>query len=162
MVVRCFQAQQLSRAEKINLDLNSVFLSVGRLKKNEITEDELKTIETSACPGCGSCAGMFTANTMNCLCEALGIALPGNGTIPAVSSRRYSLATKAGYQIVQLLKENICVRDIITRDAIYNAFVVDMALGGSTNSVLHLLALAAEAGIEFSLKDVDVVSKKNP
>ncbi|HTY82069.1 MAG TPA: dihydroxy-acid dehydratase, partial [Dehalococcoidales bacterium] len=119
------------------IDLNNVFEGVGAYAAGKITEDELSLIEQRACPGCGSCAGMFTANTMNCLTEALGMGLPGNGTIPAVDARRRALARTAGEQVMRLLKENLRPRDIITGDSIFNAFTVDMALGGSSNSVLH-------------------------
>ncbi len=111
----------------------------------------MKQIEIAACPGCGSCSGMYTANTMNCLTEAVGMALPGNGTIPAVDSRRLHLAREAGKQIMGFLEKNLCPRDIITKESIDNAFAVDMALGGSTNSVLHFMAIAHEAGIKFPL-----------
>jgi len=114
-----------------------------------MTEAELAEMEELACPGCGSCAGMFTANTMNCLTEAMGMALPGNGTIPAVDARRIHLARKAGEQIVELLAKNIRPRDIINQKSLENAFTVDMALGGSTNTVLHLPAIASEAGLAF-------------
>ena len=144
------------------VDVNSVFTAVGRVAAKEMSEAELDDLERAACPGYGSCAGMFTANTMNCLAEALGMALPGNGTIPAVDARRIVLATEAGREIMGLLKRNVCPRDIITREAIQNAFMVDMALGGSTNSVLHLLAIAREAGIDFSLEDINEISAKTP
>ncbi|MBI2908597.1 MAG: dihydroxy-acid dehydratase [Chloroflexi bacterium] len=144
------------------LDLNSVFLAVGKVTKGEMTEAELEEIERLACPGCGSCAGLFTANTMNCLMEALGVALPGNGTVPATSSERVRLAREAGSQVVELLKRNITPRDIVTQRSLHNAFVVDMALGGSTNSVLHLMALAHEAGVPFSLPSVDEISRGTP
>lgn len=144
------------------VDLNSVFLAVGKVAKGKMTEDELKEIEEVACPGCGSCSGMFTANTMNCLTEALGMSLPGSGTIPAVDARRLSLAYRAGCQVMSTLSQNLCPRDIITRDSIYNAFAVDMALGGSTNSVLHLIAIANETGIEFPLSLVDEISRRIP
>ena len=144
------------------VDVNSVFTAVGKVAAQEMSEAELDELERAACPGCGSCAGMFTANTMNCLAEALGMALPGNGTIPAVDARRIVLATEAGREIMNLLKRNVCPRDIITREAIQNAFMVDMALGGSTNSVLHLMAIAREAGIDFSLEDINEISAKTP
>jgi dihydroxy-acid dehydratase len=144
------------------LDLNSVFLAVGQVIKGEMTESELKELEELACPGCGSCAGMFTANTMNCLTEALGMALPGNGTIPAVQAQRVQLAYKAGQQVMEVLAKDICPKDIITKESIYNAFAVDMALGGSTNSVLHLTAIAHEAGIDFPLSLVNEVSERIP
>ena len=144
------------------IDLNSVFMAVGKVVKGEMSQAELDQIEEAACPGCGSCAGMFTANTMNCLSEALGIALEGNGTIPAVDSRRISLAREAGRKIMDLLREDIRPRDIITRDSIYNTFVVDMALGGSTNSILHLIAIASEAGVDFPLPLINEISEKTP
>lgn len=145
-----------------DIDLNSVFMAVGKVVKGEMSQAELDNIEKAACPGCGSCAGMFTANTMNCLSEALGIALGGNGTVPAVDSRRMSLAREAGRQVIYLLKENLRPRDIITRDSIYNTFVVDTALGGSTNSILHLVAIASEAGVDFPLTLVNEISEKTP
>jgi len=144
------------------VDLSTVFMAVGKVAAGEMSERELKELEAVACPGCGSCAGMFTANTMNCLTEALGMALPGNGTIPAVDARRLGLAKEAGRQIMELLAEGICAGDIITKDSIQNAFVVDMALGGSTNSVLHLMAIAHEAGIDFPLSEVNEISEKTP
>jgi dihydroxy-acid dehydratase len=145
-----------------SVDLISVFQAVGEVAKGEMTRAELEELETVACPGCGSCAGMFTANTMNCLCEALGIALPGNGTIPAVEARRRQLAHKAGQQVMAVLFEDIQPRDIITMDSLYNAFAVDMALGGSTNSVLHLTALAHEAGLDFPLPLINEISDSVP
>jgi len=144
------------------LDVNSVFMAVGRVATGDMSEAELDEMERAACPGCGSCAGMFTANTMNCLTEALGMALPGNGTIPAVDARRSVLAREAGRQIMDLLKDNVCPRDIITHGAMRNAFMVDMALGGSTNSVLHLMAIAREAGIDFSLEEINDISSRTP
>jgi dihydroxy-acid dehydratase len=145
-----------------DVDLNSVFMGVGKVTKGEMTEAELEELVDVACPGCGSCSGMFTANTMNCLTEALGLALPGNGTIPAVDSRRAKLAYDAGQQIMHVLAHKLLPRDIITHDSIYNAFAADMALGGSTNSVLHLMALAHEAGIDFPLSQVNEISQKVP
>ena len=144
------------------IDLNSVFEAVGKATKGEMSQSELQDLEETACPGCGSCSGLFTANTMNCLMEALGIALAGNGTIPAVDARRIRLAKQAGRQIMELLSADIRPKDIITKDAIYNAFVMDMVLGGSTNSVLHLIALAHEAEIDFSLQTIDEISKNTP
>ncbi|HIE17162.1 MAG TPA: dihydroxy-acid dehydratase [Dehalococcoidia bacterium] len=144
------------------VDLISVFDMVGSVARGMLTEVELEEIEIAACPGCGSCSGMFTANTMNCLTEALGMALPGNGTIPAVDSRRIILATETGRQIMTVLEANLCPRDIITRESIANAFAVDMALGGSTNSVLHLIAIAHEAGIAFPLSSVNEISQRVP
>jgi len=144
------------------VDLNSVFMAVGKVAKGEMTETELDELERVACPGCGSCSGMFTANTMNCLTEALGMALPGNGTIPAVDARRTSLAYEAGQQVMSVLSQNLLPRDIITKESVYNAFAVDMALGGSTNSVLHLMAIAHEAGVDFPLSLVNEVSQRIP
>jgi dihydroxy-acid dehydratase len=144
------------------IDINNVFEAVGQVSAGTMSEAELARLERLACPGCGSCAGMFTANTMNCLTEALGMGLPGNGTIPAVDARRRALARKAGLRILQLLKSNTRPGDIITSDAISNAFTVDMALGGSTNSVLHLMAIANEAGISFNLPTVNEISQRTP
>ena len=144
------------------VDLSSVFQAVGEAIRGKMSEAELVELERVACPGCGSCAGMFTANTMNCLTEALGIALPGNGTIPAVQAQRVQLAYKAGQQVMDALAKNIRPKDIITRDSIYNAFAVDMALGGSTNSVLHLTAIAHEAGINFPLSWLNEISQRIP
>jgi dihydroxy-acid dehydratase len=144
------------------VDLISVFNAVGSIASGRITEAELEEIEIAACPGCGSCSGMYTANTMNCLTEALGMALPGNGTIPAVDSRRIVLAMEAGRQIMAIFEKNLLPRDIITKDSITNAFAVDMALGGSTNSVLHLMAVAHEAGIEFPLSLINEISHRVP
>ena len=145
-----------------HVDLSSVFEAVGRVAQGQMTEAELAELEEVACPGCGSCAGMFTANTMNCLTEAMGMGLPGNGTISAVDSRRRQLAYEAGQQIMRLLAEDIRPKDIVTRQAIYNAFVVDMALGGSTNSVLHLMALAHQAGVDFQLPMINEISDRTP
>jgi dihydroxy-acid dehydratase len=144
------------------LDLNSAFMAVGAVTAGEMTEEEALRIEQSCCPGCGSCSGMFTANTMACLCEALGLALPGNGTIPAVSSRRLALARQAGMQVMHLLERGITARDLLTADAFENAFVTDMAMGGSSNSVLHLLALAHEAGIDVPLARLNQYSQSTP
>ena len=145
-----------------SVDLITVFQAVGKVAKGKMTEAELVELEIVACPGCGSCAGMFTANTMNCLCEALGVALPGNGTIPAVEARRVQLAYRAGQQVMEALAKDIRPRDVVTRDSIYNAFAVDMALGGSTNSVLHLTAVAHEAGLDFPLSLINEVSDSIP
>lgn len=144
------------------MDLNTVFEAVGSFKANQITESELLNIEECACPSCGSCSGMFTANSMNCLCEALGIALPGNGTIPAVYAERLRLAKTAGETVMELLQKNIKPSDILTEKAFENALTVDMALGCSTNSVLHLLAIANECNIAFNLHTVNEVSAKTP
>lgn len=144
------------------IDLISVFEGIGQLKTGEITEAELKALEESACPTCGSCAGMFTANSMNCLTEVLGLALPGNGTIPAVDPRRELLAREAGRRVVELLREGLRPRDIVTEEAIEDAFTVDIAMGGSTNTVLHLLAVAREARIEFDLAKINELSRRTP
>ena len=144
------------------LDLNSAFMAVGAATKGKMTEREAKLIERACCPGCGSCAGMFTANTMGCLCEALGIALPGNGATPAVSSRRLALAKMAGVQLMDLLRRDIKARDVLTEKAFHNAFSTDMAMGGSTNSVLHLLAIAHEAGLSFDLRQINAFSEQTP
>jgi len=145
-----------------SVDLITVFQAVGEVVRGKMTEDELRELEMVACPGCGSCAGMFTANTMNCLSEALGMALPGNGTILAVEEQRRQLAHKAGQQVMEVLTKDIRPKDIINRDSLYNAFAVDMALGGSTNSVLHLTAIAHEAGIDFPLSLINEISDYVP
>jgi len=144
------------------IDLNSTFEGVGALSAGKITEEQLRQIEEEACPGCGSCSGMFTANSMNCLTEVLGMGLPGNGTIPAVYAARIRLAKKAGIQIMELVERNICPRDIMTPEAFYNALRVDMALGCSTNSVLHLTAIAHEAGVEINLDMINELSASTP
>ena len=144
------------------VDFSSVPEAVGKVVSGQMTEEELGQLEEIACPGCGSCAGMFTANTMNCLTEVLGMGLPGNGTIPAVDDRRRQLAKAAGQQVMELLASNIRPRDIINKDSIHNAFSVDMALGGSTNSVLHLMAIAHEAGVDFPLPMVNEISERTP
>jgi dihydroxy-acid dehydratase len=144
------------------IDLNSMFEAVGSVTKGNMSEAELEQLEQYACPGPGCCAGMFTANTMNCLTETMGMALPGNGTIPAVDIRRRQLAKEAGERVMALLGDNIRPRDIITTDALHNALTVDMALGGSSNSVLHLMAVAHEAGIDFPLTLVNEISQRTP
>jgi dihydroxy-acid dehydratase len=144
------------------VDLISVFEGIGQLKAGKITERELKLIEEQACPTCGSCSGMFTANSMNCITEVLGLGLPGNGTIPAVDPRRELLARQAARQIMELLKRNIRPRDILTVEAFDNAFAVDIAMGGSSNTILHLLAIAREAGIEYDLARINEISKRTP
>ena len=144
------------------IDYFSVFESVGKVANGQMTAEELEQMAEVACPGCGSCAGMFTANTMNCLTEALGMGLVGNGTIPAVDGRRQRLAKKAGQQVMKLFAGGVRPRDIITKDSIYNAFTVDMALGGSTNSVLHFTAIAHEAGIDFPLSLINEISERTP
>lgn len=145
-----------------DVHLVSVFEGVGRVKANTMTEEELSELEDSACPGCGSCAGMFTANSMNCLTEAIGLGLPGNGTIPAVAAARIRLAKQAGMAVLDLLEKNICPRDIATFEAFENAMAVDMALGCSTNTVLHVPAIAHEAGVDLTLELFNGVSEKAP
>lgn len=145
-----------------DVDLKTVFEAVGEHKAGRMSEEELGELELTACPGCGSCAGLFTANSMNCLSEALGMALPGNGTIPAVSAARIRLAKQAGMQIMYLLREGILPRHIMTGAAFENAIAVDMAIGGSTNTVLHLPAIAREAGIALPLERFDEVSRRTP
>jgi len=145
-----------------SVDLSNVFEGVGAVTAGRMTEEELAALEEAACPGCGSCAGMFTANTMNCLTEAMGMSLPGSGTCPAVDAERLRLAKEAGMRIIQLLRQDIRPRDILTAGAIRNAFAVDMALGGSTNSVLHVMAIAHEAGIEFPLAELNTLSAQVP
>ncbi|MGL5821499.1 MAG: dihydroxy-acid dehydratase [Sarcina sp.] len=142
--------------------LSTVFEGVGAFEAGKITEDELLNLENNACPTCGSCSGMFTANSMNCLCESLGIALPGNGTIPAVYSERIRLAKKAGMAIMNLVEKDIKPRDIINEKSIANALAVDMALGCSSNSVLHLTAIANEAKANINLDVINEVSSKIP
>ena len=143
-------------------DLNTVFEAVGGVKAGRISETELCEIEETACPGCGSCSGMFTANSMNCLCEALGMALPGNGTIPAVFAQRLRLAKEAGRRVTELLKEGLKPSDIMTERAFRNALAADMALGCSSNSVLHLFAVANERNITLDLKLVNEIGGRTP
>jgi len=145
-----------------HIDVSTIFEAVGQVAAGKMKVEELEELEALACPGCGSCSGMFTANTMNCLTEALGMGLPGNGTIPAVDARRLELARRAGEQVMKLLAADIRPRDIVTEEAVHNAFSVDMALGGSTNSVLHLMAIANEAGVNFPLDRVNEISKHTP
>jgi len=144
------------------VDLISVFEGVGKVKAGEMSEEELSLLEEKACPGCGSCSGMFTANSMNCLSEAIGLALPGNGTIPAVSSERIHLAKRAGFTVLELVKKDLRPKDILQKENIYNGIAVDMALGCSTNTVLHLPAIFKEAGLDIDLSIFDEVSKKTP
>lgn len=144
------------------VSLSNVFEAVGAKKAELMTQYELEVFEQEACPGCGSCSGMYTANSMNCLCEALGMALPGNGTIPAVHSKRIQLAKTAGMKIMELLEKNIRPRDILTLNAFKNALSVEMALGCSTNSVLHLLAIANEAEVPLSLYMINEISSRVP
>jgi dihydroxy-acid dehydratase len=142
--------------------LITVFEGVGAVKSEKMTEEQLTEIEDCACPGCGSCAGMFTANSMNCLTEALGLGLPGNGTIPAVAAARYRLAKKAGMQIMELIAGNLTPRQIATQEAFENAIAIDMALGCSTNTVLHVPAIAKEARIDLNLDLFNQVSARIP
>jgi dihydroxy-acid dehydratase len=144
------------------IDLITVFESVGAVLAGDMTEKQLSRIEDAACPTCGSCAGMFTANSMNCLTEAVGMGLPGNGTIPAVMSARIRLAKEAGIQIIRLLENNIRPSDIMTDKAFKNALAVDMALGCSTNTVLHLPAMAREANVTIDLDLINEISKATP
>ena len=144
------------------VDLATVFQAVGLVSKGELSEEELGRLEEVACPTCGSCAGMFTANTMNCATEALGLALPGNGTIPAVDAARIRLAKEAGAQVMEVLEHDLRPRQIVTNDGIWNALAVDTALGGSTNSILHFLAIAHEAGADFPLDMVNEISDRTP
>ena len=150
------------RHEGENIDLKTVFESVAAVQTNNMSEDELAAVEDSACPGCGSCSGMFTANSMNCLTEVLGLGLPGNGTIPAVDAKRIRLAKKAGMQVMDLLEKDIKPLDILTEETFENALAVDMALGCSTNTALHLPAIAHEAGVELDLELINEVSAKVP
>lgn len=144
------------------VSLTNMFEAVGAVKAGKMTEEELADLENSACPSYGSCSGMFTANSMNCLCEAIGMALPGNGTIPAVYSERIRLAKMAGMKIMELVEKDIKPRDILTDKAFRNALTVDMALGCSTNSMLHLPAIAYEAGIPFDLDMANSISERTP
>jgi dihydroxy-acid dehydratase len=143
-------------------DLVGVFEGVGRVKAGSMSSEELDELEEKACPGCGSCAGMFTANSMNCLTEALGLGLPGNGTIPAVEAARIRLAKHAGMKVMELVEKDLRPRNIATMEAFRNAIAVDMALGCSTNTVLHVPAIAHEAGISIDLEIFDEISSKTP
>ena len=146
-----------------DISVSTVFEAAGRFESGQICAAELSEIEHCACPGCGSCSGLFTANTMNCLTEVLGMGLPGNGTIPAAyNGQRIALAKHAGMAIMNLVEKNICPRDIMTAKAFDNAITVDMAIGGSSNTALHLPAIAHEAGIELPLSRFDEISKKTP
>jgi dihydroxy-acid dehydratase len=144
------------------IDLISVFEGVGKFKTGSINEKKLKELEDFACPTCGSCSGMFTANSMNCLMEALGLALPGNGSILAIAPERKELAKNAARQLLNLIKNDIKPRDILNRASFINAFALDMAMGGSTNTILHALAIANEAGIDFDLRILNELSAKIP
>ena len=154
--------EHLEQTDFKKIDLVTVFESVGAVLSGNMTEEELTRIEDAACPTCGSCAGMFTANSMNCLTEAIGMGLPGNGTIPAVMSARIRLAKEAGRQIMYLLENNITPSSIMTDKAFKNALAVDMALGCSTNTVLHLVAIAREANVNIDLDQINETSKKTP
>jgi dihydroxy-acid dehydratase len=144
------------------VDLISVFEAVGSVSTGTMTETRLAEMERVACPTCGSCSGMFTANSMNCLCEALGIALPGNGTAMALSPEREALARWAAQQVLWLLEQNICARDIVTEKSLDNAITLDVAMGGSSNTVLHTLAIANEAGIDYPISHIDEISRRTP
>lgn len=154
------EAGKTSKGEVV--DLSSVFEGVGAFQAGKITADELKDIEDNGCPSCGSCSGMFTANSMNCLCEALGIALPGNGSILATSKERLKLIDQVADRLKYLVDHDIKPRDIVTLEALDNAFALDMAMGGSTNTVLHTLAIAREAGIEYPMSRIDEISRRTP
>ncbi|MGE7024489.1 dihydroxy-acid dehydratase [Solibacillus cecembensis] len=144
------------------LSLTSVFEGVGAHKAGTMTAEELLDIENNACPTCGSCSGMFTANSMNCLMEMLGVALPGNGTIVATSAERHQLIKDAAKHLVRMIKEDVKPRDIITKEAIDDAFALDMAMGGSTNTVLHTLAIAREAEIDYNIEEINKVAERVP
>ena len=146
----------------VETSLSKMFEAVGARKAGIIDDDGLKEYEQNVCPGCGSCSGMYTANSMNCLCEAIGIALPGNGSIPAVSSKRIMLAKHAGMAIMDLIEKGVTARDIINEKSIRNAIACDMALGCSSNSVLHLLAIAHEAGVQLDLNVFNEISSVTP
>ncbi|MDR1916588.1 MAG: dihydroxy-acid dehydratase [Synergistaceae bacterium] len=143
-------------------DLSNIFEGVGKYIAGDMNEEDMAELERSVCPTCGSCAGMFTANTMNCVMEALGLALPGNGTIPAVYSERVRLAKDAGRAIMLLVEKNIRPRDIVTREAVNNALAVDVAMGGSTNTCLHIPAIAHHAGFDLPLSHIDEISRRTP
>ena len=147
---------------KEETSLSKMFEAVGARKANIIDDEGLREFEENVCPGCGSCSGMYTANSMNCLCEALGIALPGNGTIPAVHANRIQLAKHAGMAVMNLVEKNICIKDIINEKSIRNALTCDMALGCSSNSVLHLLAISNEAGCPLELNTFNEFSERTP
>lgn len=144
------------------ISLSTVFEGVGAFKSGQMSEEEFKEIEMNACPTCGSCSGMFTANSMNCLMEMLGVTLPGNGTIVATSEKRKELIREAAHHLIRMIKEDIKPRDIITKEAIDDAFALDMAMGGSTNTVLHTLAIAHEAGIDYNLEDINKIAARVP
>ena len=145
-----------------NLSLTDMFEAVGGFSAGRITEDQLKELEQYACPGCGACSGMFTANSMNCLTEVLGLGLPGNGTIPAVTGRRIALAKHAGMQIMKLYEKGITARRMMSADSFHNAITADMALGCSSNTILHVPAIAHEAGIDIDLHMINEISEHTP
>ncbi|WP_139491419.1 dihydroxy-acid dehydratase [Brevibacillus dissolubilis] len=145
-----------------SISLASVFEGVGAHQAGKISDDQLQELEQFGCPTCGSCSGMFTANSMNCLAEALGIALPGNGTILAIAPERKELVRRSAHKLMELIDRNITIRDIVTKEAIDDAFALDMAMGGSTNTVLHTLALAHEAGIEYPIERINEIAKRVP
>lgn len=147
---------------KEEVSLSKMFEAVGSFKAGLINENQLEELACSSCPTCGSCAGMYTANSMNCLAEIVGLALPGNGTIPAVYSKRYQLAKYAGMAVMKMFEKNIKIKDIITEKSLKNAIACDMALGCSTNTILHLLAIAHTAGIEIDLNTINEISEKVP
>lgn len=144
------------------LTVSNAFEAVGKAGANKMSAEQVKEIELFSCPGCGSCAGMFTANSMNCMTEVVGLGLPGNGTIPAVHAARIRLAKEAGLKVMELLEKNIRPRDIVTNDSLHNALTADMALGCSTNTVLHLPAIAHEAGLKINLEEINEISKATP
>ncbi len=154
------QAGKTSSGEKV--DLISVFEGVGKHQAGTINDEQLKELEEQGCPTCGSCSGMFTANSMNCLLEALGLALPGNGSMLATDDGRLNLVRDCARAIMRMLDEDLKPRDIVTRESLLNAFALDMAMGGSTNTVLHALAAATEADIDFDLNELNVLSRKTP
>ena len=143
-------------------DLVSVFEGVGKHQAGEINDAQLKELEDLSCPTCGSCSGMFTANSMNCLMEAIGLALPGNGTILAVDPARHELAKTAAKQLLQLIKSDIKPSDIVTEASIKNAITLDVAMGGSTNTILHTLAIVNEAELNIDLDDINKISNRTP
>jgi dihydroxy-acid dehydratase len=148
--------------EGMPIDLSSVYEGVGEYEAGLINEQQLTELEKRACPSCGCCAGLFTANSMNCLCEALGLALPGNGTILANSPERIDLLRKAGHQIISLVAADLKPRDIVTKEAIDNALALDMAMGGSSNTILHTMAIAREAQIDYPLSRIDTIAERTP
>jgi dihydroxy-acid dehydratase len=144
------------------IDLISVFEGVGAYQSKKISKEELNELERYGCPGCGSCSGLFTANSMNCLCEAIGLALPGNGTILADTPKRKELAKKAGEQIIRLIQKDVMPRGLVTSESLDNALALDMAMGGSTNTVLHLLAIAHESNVDFTVSRINDLMEKVP